>query len=157
MGLPFLDKDDLLEQEFEKHASVDLELRQQLSRKSDEAMVAEAIALGAGTLVSFWRPTNLTVAYGTPIDWLSELTAPVVELYCRCEPHIAQNRFVTRTRHVGHNDALRLDSLVRQFQELASLGPLGLWPVATIDTSDLSDISALGDEAVRGVLALSSD
>lgn len=154
MGLPFLDKDDLLEREFEKHASVDLELRQNLSRKSDEEMAAEAVALGAGTLVSFWRPTNLIVSYGTATDWLSELVAPVVELYCRCGPDVAQKRFVARMRHSGHNDAFRMDSLVRQFQELASLGPLGLWPLATIDTDDLSDISALGDEAVRNVLAL---
>ncbi len=154
MELPFLDKDDLLELEFEKHASIDLELRQKLSRKSDEEMVAEAGSLGAGVLVSFWRPTNRTVAYGTATDWLSELTTPVIELHCRCEPHIAQQRFVTRTRHPGHNDAFRRDSLVQQFQELGALGPLAIWPVVSIDTSDLSDIPALANEAVRGVLAV---
>jgi predicted kinase len=154
MCLPLLDKDDFLEREFEKYSSVDLELRQQLSRKSDEIFATEAIALGAGTLVTFWRPTNLNVSYGTATDWFSELRTPVVELFCRCDPCIARKRFVSRTRHSGHNDALRLDGLARQFQELALLGPLGNWPVATIDTSDLNDIATLGDEAVRSILEL---
>lgn len=154
MDLPFLDKDEFLEREFENYNSVNLELRQQLSRKSDEAMAAEAAALGAGVLVSFWRPINRAVAYGTATGWLSKQTAPVIELYCKCDPQIARQRFVTRTRHLGHNDALRLDSLLTQFQELELDGPLGLWPLVTIDTSDLGDIPRLGDKAISGLLAL---
>jgi hypothetical protein len=154
MCLPLLDKDDFLEREFEKYPSVDLELRQQLSRKSDETLATEAISLGAGTLVSFWRPTMVNVSYGTATDWLSDLRTPIVELFCRCDPSIARERFVSRTRHSGHNDALRLNGLARQFHELAQLGPLGIWPVFTIDTSDLNDVATLGDEAVSGVLEL---
>jgi len=154
LGLPFLDKDEFLEREFQRYASVDLQLRQQLSRKSDETMMLQAIALERGVLVSFWRPDDRDVSFGTSTSWLKNQTTPVIELYCRCDAQIAQERFKTRRRHLGHNDALRRDSLAQQFEELEPFGPLGLWPVVVIDTSNLDDISALGDAAVRSLSGL---
>jgi hypothetical protein len=44
--------------------------------------------------------------------------------------------------------------LLTQFQKLELDRSLGLWPLVTIDTSDLGDISGLGDKAISGLLAL---
>lgn len=153
MALPFLDKDDLLEQEFERYESIDLDLRQNLSRECDAAMARTAIAMGSGVLVSFWRPYDQPVSYGTTTEWLECCRTPVIELYCKCDPDIARQRFLGRVRHPGHNDVSRMNSLVHLFPELASFGPLGRWPVVTIETNDLSDVCALGDEAIRRVAA----
>ncbi|MXP31879.1 AAA family ATPase [Parerythrobacter jejuensis] len=151
---PCLDKDDLLEAEFEKYEDVDLIRRQKLSRLSDLVFEQRAKAQSHGVLVSFWRPIGQPVSYGTATNWLTELQSPVVELHCRCDPTVAQERFAKRKRHPGHNDALRHDTLVQQFAELAAFGPLGTLPCVTIDTSDLTDIDALVDEAAEEVRAL---
>jgi glucokinase len=147
LGLPFLDKDDILESEFEKFQSVDLELRQELSRQSDLIFRNRASALKSGVLVSFWRPVGQAVSYGTATDWIDALDAPVVELHCRCDPSVARARFLKRNRHPGHNDALRHESLVEQLNHLAAFGPLGLWPCVSVETTDLRDIASLAEEA----------
>jgi len=151
---PFLDKDDFLEAEFDNFPVVDVSLRQTLSRESDRMLAERAMALASGVLVSFWRPTDRLVSYGTATDWITDMQLPVVELHCRCDPEVARERFTQRKRHPGHNDASRHDSLVKQFGDLASLGPLGHWPCATIETSDLSDIATLANQAVRDVQRL---
>lgn len=144
---PFLDKDQFLEAEFEKFDDVDMVLRQQLSRKSDVRFEECAKAQSSAVLVSFWRPTDRKVCYGTPTTWVADLQSNVVELHCKCEPAIAQKRFVERKRHAGHNDASRYDTVARQFDELSSLGPLGVCPVVTIETSDLTSIDVVVDQA----------
>ena len=151
LGLPFLDKDDILEAQFDKSPAVDMELRQELSRKSDMIFVERARALKSGVLVSFWRPVGQTVSYGTATDWIAELRTPVVELHCSCDPRVALQRFSQRNRHPGHNDASRLDSLAQQLNELASLGPIGLRHCITVDTTDLRDIAALAREASKDI------
>ncbi len=155
-GWPFLDKDDILEAEFNKFSAVDLPLRQRLSRESDEVFADQAKALPSGVLVSFWRPRDLSVSYGTATDWIAELHAAVVELHCKCEPDVARERFLKRQRHQGHNDELRVESLTQQFDELAALGPLNLGPCVTIDTTHSDDIAALAHEAIREMRELLS-
>jgi hypothetical protein len=157
MQLPFFDKDEYLEREFDNYSEIDPSLRSKLSRKSDDALATEAMAAGAGILVSFWRPTGRDVDYGTPTNWLEQASLRVIELYCRCEPAIARQRFLARNRHPGHNDATRRNDLMQQFDELASFGALSLWPAATIDTTALSDISALVDEAMERIYRLIED
>ncbi len=154
LGWPILDKDDFLEAEFDKFSAIDMARRQQLSRKSDAIFEQRAKGQSSGVLVSFWRPSDQLVSYGTATEWISELQSPVVELHCRCDPAVAQKRFSSRTRHPGHNDALRLDGLARQFDELAPLGPLGIWPCVTIETTDLRDIDTVGERATEEVRRL---
>lgn len=152
---PILDKDDFLEAEFRKFDEVDMVRRQQLSRESDLEFERQAKAQSCGVLVSFWRPTDQNVPYGTASNWITELQPPVVELHCRCDPNVAQERFLKRKRHPGHNDASRYETLSQQFDELASLGPLGILPCFTIETSDLADIDVLvkrAEEAIRRFL-----
>lgn len=154
LAIPFIDKDDLLEAEFEKYDQVDPEMRHRLSRKCDDAMADKAKDLGSGVLVSFWRPPDLDVSYGTSTRWIAELDVPVVELHCRCEPLIAERRFRDRQRHAGHNDPARLNGLNDQLNGLAALGPLGCWPLVTVDTSALDEITDLTERAMRQILDL---
>ena len=151
LGFPFLDKDDILEAEFDKYPAVDMELRQRLSRESDLVFTQRAASLTSGVLVSFWRPANLSGAYGTATNWIATLGAPAVELHCKCEPRVARDRFLRRSRHAGHNDNQRLESLVQQFDQLASIGPLGLWPCVTAETTDLRDISELVETVSKDI------
>lgn len=152
LSWPFLDKDDFLEAEFQKFDEIDMARRQHLSRKSDLEFERHAKAQSCGVLVSFWRPTDQQVSYGTATNWITELQPPVFELHCRCDPKVAKERFLRRKRHPGHNDASRFGTLTQQFNELASFGPLGTLPCITIETSDLTDIDVLverAEEAVR--------
>jgi len=156
LAIPFLDKDDFLEERFAAFPEIDADLRQRLSRESDTELANHAAKLSAGVLVSFWRPRGQSVSYGTPTEWTSELAAPVVELHCRCSPDIARQRFAARTRHLGHNDAARLTGLEQQFEELAALGSLGGWPCVELETSDLSAFEALVGDATYRLRALLS-
>jgi thymidylate kinase len=156
LAIPFIDKDEFLEAEFEKYDHIDPQLRQKLSRTSDEAMARSARTLGAGVLVSFWRPLHLEVSYGTSTQWVDDLTALIVELHCRCEPQIARQRFIRRKRHPGHNDNSRFNDLIDQFGNLAAQGPLGKWPVVTLDTGNLEDVAELARNAVEQILKLVS-
>jgi len=154
LGMPFLDKDDFLEAEFEGHPSVDPKLRAELSRKSDSLFTQRARELSCAVLVSFWRPIDHAVSYGTSTKWIDELEAKVVELHCRCRPDIALNRFVKRGRHAGHNDSARFDSIGQQMDELAAIGPIGAWPCFAINTDDLTYIEELATEASAGLQEL---
>ena len=151
LGVPMLDKDDFLEARFEEHAPIGPELRTRLSRESDEDLARAAAALEGAVLVSFWRPRGQSVSYGTATGWIDQLSGPVVELHCKCDPNIARERFEARTRHPGHNDASRRGDLGRQFEEIAALGPIGAWPCVTVETSDLSDLESLAAKAAEDV------
>ena len=151
LGVPMLDKDDFLEARFEEHSSIGPDLRTRLSRQSDEKFADAAAALEGAVLVSFWRSRGQPVSYGTATEWIDQLSGPVVELHCQCDPNTARERFEARTRHPGHNDASRRGDLGRQLEEIAALGPLGAWPCVTVETSDLSDIENLAAKAARVV------
>ena len=143
LALPLIDKDDFLEKSLERHATVDAELRFRLSRDADDEMRREAEASQGAVLVSFWRREELSPTAGTPTDWLRALPN-VVEVYCTCSVATAADRFLSRTRHRGHGDTTRSRAdLVRQFDALVALGPIGLGSVIQVDTEQQVDIDAL--------------
>lgn len=148
LGFAFLDKDDILERLFESHPQIDTALRQRLSRESDQLFIEQARALDSAVLVSFWRPPDRSVNYGTPTAWLNSSDLLVIELHCRCDPAVAYERFINRVRHPGHNDVQRLDGLAQQMENLAAIGPLGLWPLVEIETNDLRALDDLTSAAV---------
>ncbi len=151
LGFAFLDKDDILERLFESHPQIDTVVRQKLSRESDQLFIEQARALDRAVLVSFWRPPDRSVNYGTPTAWLNSSDLLVIELHCQCEPAVAYERFTNRERHPGHNDDQRLDGLSKQMEDLAAIGPLGLWPLVEIETSDLRALDDLTSTAVSSI------
>jgi hypothetical protein len=143
LGLPLLDKDDFLDALFAERGVGDTEWRTSLSREADERFATAARQLRGACLVSWWRPRGAAARSGTPTEWLSTLSTPIVEVHCRCHVHTAVERFLTRQRHPGHLDSARTrPSLLTEFADLDG-GPLGICPVVECDNEGEIDCDAL--------------
>ena len=135
LGLPLLDKDDLLETLLDSLGAESAGERGRLSRASDALMQRVAEASFGAVLSSFWRRESLSVTSGTPTEWLRGLP-DLVEVFCDCPPIQAAERFHRRARHTGHFDQNKLlaDSLSR-YEQLADTLPLDIGPVVHVDTT----------------------
>ncbi|HLY79035.1 MAG TPA: hypothetical protein VKQ70_06650, partial [Caulobacteraceae bacterium] len=83
---------------------------------------------------------------------LTALAAPLVEVYCRCSPALAAERYAARHagRHPAHvSGTISLEALA-EFDR-----PLALSPVIEVDTSGGVDIPALAD-SVRAAFGQTS-
>jgi glucokinase len=141
IGLPLIDKDDILERLFETRGIGDHAWRRSLSRESDSLFreAAERSVDGA-VLVSFWHQLGMPADSGTPTSWLASL-GRIVNVHCVCPPEIAAARFAARKRHHGHLDSrARHEDLLRQLRMLSELGPLGIADCVEVDTSAKIDI-----------------
>jgi hypothetical protein len=105
--------------------------------------------------VSWWRNYKVSERTGTPVEWLSNLRAPVIEVHCRCRVETAVDRFLARERHPGHLDASRTrTSLITQFNAFDAAGPVACGPVLVLDTErevNTDDVLAKIDELRRGL------
>ena len=82
---------------------------------------------------------------GTPTDWLEALPG-LVELHCRCEPEIAAQRFLARSRHPAHGDQAKASTdVLTQLRALHRLGPIGIGPTVTVDTQGPLDHRVIAD------------
>ena len=153
MGLPLLDKDDILERLFESKGVGDSAWRRGLSRESDVILEAEAMASNGALLASFWHLPGMAEDSGTPTQWLSTLSNVVVNLNCVCPPEVAAKRFQTRKRHSGHLDGqTTLTDVLASIQNLVGLGHLGLEPRIDVDTSVMPDADVVALE-IRSAFA----
>lgn len=155
LSLPVLDKDDILDQLFKERGVGDAAWRTALSREADARLVRTAWELPGACLVSWWRNYKVSEHTGTPVEWLSTLRAPVVEVHCRCRVETAVDRFLMRERHPGHLDASRTrTSLITQFNAFDAAGPVACGPVLVLDTErEVNTDEVLGriDELRRGL------
>lgn len=150
LGLPVLDKDNILERLFNSLGVGDAAWRSKLSRSADEEFRRVAPRLGAAILVSWWRHPNSTSTSGTPTEWLASLPGGVLEVHCVCLPAIAAARFTARQRHVGHLDAMRdVESTRDDIERLSVFGPLGVGHVLEVLTSVDVELDHLV-ESIRG-------
>ena len=141
LGLPVIDKDDFLESDFAARGIGDAGWRRMLSRECDASFQRAALASDGALLVSFWHVPGMAADSGTPSDWVRALPDRVVTVHCRCEPAIAAQRFLGRTRHPGHGDDRRLfDEVEAWLQALDALGRLELGEVVTVDTTREPDV-----------------
>jgi adenylate kinase family enzyme len=152
LGLPFIDKDDILESLFDTIGVASTEDRSRLSRASDAVMQTLASTAVGAVLTSHWRREEVSEDSGTPTDWLRARPAgTVIEVYCDCPPSMAADRFAERIRHPGHfDDNKTLANLVVQFESLAALGPWNLGTLIRAETSEPVDTTMIA-RAVRGV------
>src|SRR5690349_15061672 len=121
LGLPLLDKDDILEALFDSLGIGDADWRKRLSRSADEVFRRLALQLDGAILTTWWRHPKAKGESGTPVDWLSSLPGKRVEVYCACEPRVAAERFLGRTRHAGHLDGTKSrEDLAADFERLAT-------------------------------------
>jgi adenylylsulfate kinase-like enzyme len=135
LSLPVLDKDDFLDELFKERGAGDAAWRSALSREADARFVRTAWELPGACLVSWWRNYKVSETTGTPVEWLSNLRAPLVEVHCRCRVETAVDRFLARERHPGHLDASRTrTSLITQFNAFDAAGPIACGPLLVLDT-----------------------
>ncbi|MDB4264916.1 ATP-binding protein [bacterium] len=136
LGLPMLDKDDILEAMFDSLGVGEADWRHRLSRSADEELQRMVKRIDKAIITSWWRHPELTGESGTPIEWLSSPEGIIVEVHCICDPRVAAKRFSGRSRHQGHLDETRgREDLVPKFEQLALLGPLGMGNIVYAETS----------------------
>ena len=154
LGLELWDKDEILEDLFNRKGIGDVHWRTILSRTADEILRERARQSESSVIVSWWRHPASTLASGTATEWLSDLRGIVIEVNCICDPAIAVERFKSRIRHSGHLDQFKSHAdLVATFQEHATLGPLGIGRLVKVNTKGsvkladvLSKISSLSTQ-----------
>ena len=69
----------------------------------------------------------------------------MVEIFCRCEPATAQERYTARTvtRHAGHFDGVR--PIEELWNDEVAVPVAGGWPLLEVDTNrpvDLAEVIA---------------
>jgi hypothetical protein len=146
LGLPLVDKDDILERLFSERGVGDALWRRTLSRESDSILQREASQSRGAIVVSFWHVAGMPADSGTPTDWLSTLPGSVLHLRCVCPPEMAARRFIQRRRHPGHLDGRTsyADALA-SLRDIEALGRLDLAPCIDVDTA----VQLQLDEVVR--------
>lgn len=146
LGLPLLDKDDILEELFRSRGAGDASWRRALSRESDRLLEQRAQGVNGAVIVSFWHQPGMPADSGTPTAWLPELAGRLVHVRCACPPAIAAARFQQRRRHPGHLDEARpLADVLQSIEALARRDPLALQPSIDADTSQPVDWRAVAD------------
>ena len=144
LGLPMLDKDEILEGLFHRRGVGDAAWRTELSRAADEGLRESSLRSGGAVISSWWRHPASVVESGTPVEWLASLPGIAVEVHCVCSPQVAAERFLARRRHEGHLDHSKTHAeLLASFQQQAALGPLGLSRVVKVDTEQPLDLQML--------------
>jgi len=136
LGLPVIDKDDILEGLFEAKGIGDKAWRRTLSRESDEIFQEKALHAQGAILVSFWHLPGMPSDSGTPTGWLSGLSSRVLNLHCKCTPEIAAERCLRRKRHAGHLDAeASKEQVIASIRAISHLGPLDIGDRIEVETS----------------------
>jgi len=154
LGLPVIDKDDILEGLFESKGVGDAAWRRALSRESDAIFQSRALASNGAILVSFWHSPGMPADSGTAVEWLHSLAGRIVQIHCRCDPEIAASRFGQRVRHPGHLDLGKSHAgVLTGLQKLSQLPVPVLGSRIDVDTTQDPDLSSLVHE-VRSFLAL---
>lgn len=136
LGLRLLSKDSIKEALFDAVGVGGWEWSKTLSRAADSALVRLAQDLDGAVLDNFWYAE-------TAHELLAHLPSPLVEVFCRCNPEVALERFTRRARHPGHADD-EADQELRRASFFARTFPLGtLGPVVEVDTEARVDIASV--------------
>jgi hypothetical protein len=145
LGLAVIDKDDFLTRHLMGRSYFDAEYRQKSSRLADREFEDAAHQAGSAVLVSHWRHPDSDSTSGTPSDWLRGFD-DLVEVFCDCTPLTAVQRFSSRHRHPGHGDSRwNRDESIKQFEDYAAIGPLGIGRLIVVNTEEPIDIATVAD------------
>lgn len=146
LGVQLISKDVIKEALFDALGFGGLAWSKTLSRAADAAMVRAAQDLDAAVLDNFW--------YADTVDeLLAPLPGPIVEVFCRCDPDVAFERFRHRDRHPGHADHELDPKLARTwFFDRAHKLPLQtLGPVVEVDTERPVDVAVLATRVMEAL------
>jgi len=144
LGLPVLDKDDILDRLFRSKGIGDAQWRRALSRESDLLLQAEATASEGAILVSHWLLPGMPFGSGTPTDWIPQLAGRLVNLHCECDAEIAAERFARRVRHPGHLDGEKSPAeILASIREIASFDRLDMGARVDVRTPSMPELDAV--------------
>lgn len=137
LGLPLLAKDVIKEALFEVLGAGDVQESRRLGTAAVGVMLALAEFMPAGAVFE----SNFYRRRARPL--LSALPGKVVEVFCRCERDVAEERYRRRasTRAAGHFDDQRQPEEL--WDEDISNPVAGGWPVVEVDTNGPLDAAAL--------------
>ena len=142
LQLPLIAKDTIKDALMSVLPVPDVAASQQFGHASVRAMLAVARQSPVGAVVegNFYRSAGAELA---------SLPGAVVEVFCRCDRHVAAARYAARagTRHAGHFDHQRTEDEL--WHEEVTQPVSGGWPVIEIDTQRQVDVGVVVEEIRR--------
>ena len=130
LGLPLLAKDTVKEALMSELSVPDVATSERLGRASMHVLFALAAHARQGAVLeaNFHRSLARHDLFALP--------GSVLEVFCRCSPHTAADRFRRRVseRHPGHRDDEREAASLFSDEVARPIG--GGWPVIEVDTED---------------------
>jgi predicted kinase len=137
LDLPLLAKDTIKDALMSIMQVPDVEASRQLGRAAMAVMLALAAESQCGAILegNFHRTMALAD--------LRSLPGTVVEVFCRCDPSLAAQRYRARTgsRHVGHFDSLRAPEDL--WNDEVAEPVAGGWPLLEVATNDAVDVAPI--------------
>ena len=137
LGLPLIAKDTIKQALMTVLPVPDVAASRVVGRASVAALLAVAAeSSGGAVLESVWHRSNA-------LDELRRLPGQVVEVFCRCDPVLAAERYALRagSRDAGHFDALRATGEL--WNDEVAQPVAGGWPVIEVDTAGPVDLGRL--------------
>jgi predicted kinase len=135
LGLPLIAKDTIKQALMTVLAVPDVSASRVVGRASVAALLAVAAESGGAVLESVW--------HRYAVDDLRRLPGEVVEVFCRCDPAVAAERYALRagSRDAGHFDAERVTAEL--WNDEVARPVAGGWPVIEVDTAFPVDVEAI--------------
>ena len=128
--LPLIAKDTIKDALMSVLPVPDVQASRQIGRAALRAMIAVAAASPPGAVIesNFYRSVAKEDLGGLP--------GRLVEVFCRCDPTVAANRYRARagTRHAGHFDTVRTSDEL--WNDEVGEPVAGGWPVLEVDTNE---------------------
>jgi predicted kinase len=136
LGLPLIAKDTIKQALMTVLPTPDVAASRIVGRASVAALLAVAAETGGAVLESVWHRSHA-------LDELRRLPGQVVEVFCRCDPALAADRYALRaaSRAAGHFDAERVTAEL--WNDEVARPVAGGWPVIEVDTAVPVDVEAL--------------
>jgi len=136
LGLPLIAKDTIKQALLTVLPVADIETSRLVGTASVAALLAVAAETAGAVLESVWHRSRALVD-------LRVLPGDIVEVFCRCDPEVARQRYALRagTRAAGHFDADR--SIDELWNDDVARPVAGGWPVIEIGTHSPVDIRSL--------------
>jgi predicted kinase len=136
LELPLIAKDTIKQALMTVLAVPDVAASRVIGRASVAALLAVAAESGGAVLESVWHRCYA-------VDDLRRLPGVVVEVFCRCDPAVAAERYAVRagSRDAGHFDASRATGEL--WNDEVARPVAGGWPVIEVDTAGPVDLEAV--------------
>jgi predicted kinase len=136
LDLPLIAKDTIKQALMTVLPVPDIEASRIIGAASVAALLAVAAEARGALLESVWHRSRA-------LDDLRRLPGHVVEVFCRCDPRTAAQRYAVRagTREPGHFDAER--TIEELWNDEVAQPVAGGWPVIVISTDSPVDVNPL--------------